>query len=95
MNIEVPEGYDMLGAMLSRALNQASAGKGKERHATGQPFQYQPICEISRQVGVGFALGQAMKKIQESTRLDKEAGIFELLGAINYLAAAVIVRGEE
>jgi hypothetical protein len=92
---EVPKNYESLSDVLSLAIQQAATGKGKERHATGEPFDKQPICNISRQVGVGFALGQAMKKIQESTRMDKVAGTFELLGAINYIAAAIIVRGEE
>jgi hypothetical protein len=40
-------------------------------------------------------LGQAIKKILESQRLPKGAAIHELLGAINYLAGAIIVRGEQ
>ena len=35
-------------------------------------------------------LYQAIKKVQESTRLDRDKAVFELLGAINYLAGAVI-----
>lgn len=91
---EVPEGYQALAGVLEDALDQAAYGKGKERHATGEPFDEQPICAITRRVGLGYPLGQAEKKIEESTRLGTEAAIFELLGAINYLAAAIIVIGE-
>lgn len=92
--IEIPEGYEALAYVLEKALNQAAHGKGKERHATGEPFDQQPICAITRRVGFGYPLGQAEKKIEESQRLDTDASIFELLGAINYLAAAVICLEE-
>jgi hypothetical protein len=36
-----------------------------------------------------------MKKIEESIRLKTEHGIAELLGAINYIAAAIIVLKEK
>ena len=92
--IEVPDGYEKLGEILRLALHQAAYGKGLVRHANGKPFHQQPICEITRQVGIGFPLGQAMKKIQESRRLDSGASAAELLGAINYLAASMIVEHE-
>ena len=50
MKIEIPNGYEALGLVLNQAINQAAKGKGKERHAIGEPFYQQPICEISRQV---------------------------------------------
>lgn len=86
--------YNSLNKVLREAYLQASEGKGRERHASGQPFGMQPICELTRKVGLGFALGQAMKKIEESQRLPGEHGVAELLGAINYLAAAIIIRRE-
>ena len=95
MNIEIPAGYESLGHVLQMAVDQAANGKGKERHACGEPFDQQKICRISRFLGVGFALGQAEKKIEESVRLDGEAGQAELLGAINYVAAGLIVMAEE
>ena len=91
---EVPEGYQALDGVLEDALEQAAYGKGKERHATGEPFHEQPICAITRRLGLAYPLGQAEKKIEESQRLCDDAAIFELLGAINYLAAAIIVIGE-
>jgi hypothetical protein len=87
--------YDSLSIVLMEAFNQAAYGKGKERHASGDPYEQQPCCSIARKVGVGFPLGQAMKKIEESLRLEGERGINELLGAINYIAAAIIVLREE
>lgn len=47
-------------------------------------------------MGLGYPLGQAVKKIYESQRLPtKQPAIAELLGAINYIAAAVIVLEEK
>lgn len=87
--------YDSLQEVLKQAFLQAAEGKGKERHAVGDtPFEKQPCCTIAREVGLGFPLGQAMKKIIESNRLPKERGIAELLGSIVYIAAAIIVRRE-
>jgi hypothetical protein len=90
--------YWILKDTLMRAYWQAERGKGRERHAEkDEPFESQKVCEITRRVGLGFPLGQAIKKAEESLRLDTEAGVAELFGAINYLAAAIIVmeEGEE
>lgn len=88
-------GYEKLAEVLSRAFAQAAVGKGKERHARGEPFHEQVICIGARKFGVGSLLFQAFKKSEESQRLDRDAGVRELLGAINYLAAAVIVLEEK
>ena len=92
MTIEVPEGYEAVGLALSEALAQTARGKGADRHAErGEPFSSQLICEIPRRLGAGgecFCLGQAVKKIYESRRLPPERARAELLGAINYIAAA-------
>lgn len=88
--VNVKDGYYPLFAVLNDALNQAQIGKGAERHADGQPFTEQPVLSITRAVGLGFPLGQAMKKIQECQRMDADAAKRELLGAINYLAAAIL-----
>ena len=93
--INVPGEYISLGLVLQSALEQASKGKGKERHASaGEAYEDQIICEVARRVGLGYPLGQAVKKIYEAQRLGGEKGIAELLGAINYTAAAVIVAKE-
>lgn len=87
------KGYEDLTRILDEALEQATSGKGKERHAGGKPFDKQPIMEIARMTGLAYQTGQAMKKIQESHTLleikGKEAAINELRGAIIYLAAAI------
>lgn len=89
-----PAGYEGLRAILDEALAHAAEGKGRERHANGNPFEQQPILTTTRVTGAGFPLGQAMKKTGEAAgmlRRDQDAAaIAELLGAINYLAAAVI-----
>ena len=83
-------GYESLADVLQSALNQAQDGKGAERHANQLPFDQQPMQTIAGQVGVGFLLGQAIKKTQESQGLKGHHAVAELLGAINYLAGAVI-----
>ena len=90
--ITAPSKYTSLENVLHRALEQVSAGKGAERHATGQAFEDQPMQTISRLVGSHHGLlYQAIKKAQESTRLPTvERQVAELLGAINYLAGAII-----
>jgi hypothetical protein len=82
--------YESLALVLDRAYHQASDGKGSERHGQDLPFTEQPMQLIQDLVGEGFALGQAMKKMQESQRLPHDAAIRELLGAINYIAGAII-----
>ena len=92
MTIDIPEGYEALGLAFTAAVAQAARGKGSERHSyDGEPFSEQLIFEIPRRLGAcgsGFLLGQAVKKIYESVRLEPERARAELLGAINYLAAA-------
>jgi hypothetical protein len=91
-------GYEELERVLNAALAQARDGKGKDRHATTQgvfrPFHEQPICSIGRMVGVGYNTGQAMKKAHEACELPPARGRDELLGAINYLAAAYLLLEE-
>ena len=90
----VAEGYDSLFVILCRALHQAQSGKGKERHANGKPFDQQPIMAITDLVGMGFQTGQAIKKTVEAhgmvNRNELDSAERELLGAINFLAAAVL-----
>ena len=87
--------YYSLSEVFKEAYKQASEGKGCERHASeGEAFEDQPICEMARRLGHGGPLYQAVKKIYESQGLEGERGVNELLGAINYIAAAIIVRRE-
>ena len=89
------KGYMPLAIALHGAYLQATEGKGAERHnPNGYEFRSQPISLITDAVGVGFPIGQAMKKAQEaSTMISRhqiDAAIRELQGAIIYLAAAII-----
>lgn len=96
---DVPRPYEALDKVLARAFDQASGGKGKDRHVSreDQPFEDQPICSLQRLYGNGYAFGQAGKKMEEAMRMDRDRAVAELLGAIVYIAAAVIVieEGEE
>ena len=97
MIIDVPEGYESLDLALGEAVAQAARGKGADRHAEkGEPFSDQLIMSIPKRLGPGgecFCLGQAAKKIFESRRLAPAPARAELLGAINYLAAAWSLLG--
>ncbi len=90
--------YKSLMDVFHGAINQAVTGKGKKRHATDENFEDQLICVIPKILGkesvpgINGVLFQAIKKIIESNRLEKNAAIREIYGAINYLAAAVIIR---
>lgn len=88
--INVNPGYECLAEVLHEALDQAQNGKGHERHADGRTFKGQPILVLQRMYGVGFAAGQAAKKVEEAQRLPYEQARKEILGAINYLAAMAI-----
>jgi len=90
----ISDDYGVLCDVLMEALGQAAEGKGKERHATPEPFDKQIGCMIEREFP-GFALGQAVKKIKESKRLPAERAIHEVLGAINYIAMAIIIQREK
>lgn len=94
----VDQSYGDLVRVLQEAHAQASRGEGKERHANGRAFDRQPIMEIGRMVGPGFVAGQGMKKAQEAMgmldRHNEDAAVAELLGAINYLAACVMLVRE-
>ncbi len=85
--------YASLRSVLDAAYNQASAGKGKERHAgKNEYFENQQIVQLCEWMGSNHGdIFQACKKALESVRLPDDRAVAELLGAINYLAAAVLV----
>lgn len=93
--MQIKPGYEPLAGVLQLALDQSQNGKGVERHGNGLPFLQQPIMNIARMTGTGYQIGQAMKKGQESMRLPADRAQAELLGAINYLAAAYLLIGEQ
>lgn len=84
--------YSELARVLDDAIAQAQDGKGRERHAgDGEAFEDQQIVQLGEWLdSTAFAVGQACKKAIESLRLPPDRARAELLGAINYLAAAVI-----
>ena len=90
--------YAPLKRVLMTAYNHAAVGKGRERHGNGGDFLTQDIMAIARVHGIGFQTGQAEKKVREShgmiERGDYRSARAELLGAINYLAAAYILMEE-
>ena len=91
----VVDGYHGLFDVLVDVLDQAQLGKGAERHGQDKAFEEQPMQKLIELHGRGFAYGQAGKKAQESERLAYEAARRELLGAIVYLAGAVINLDKE
>lgn len=91
--------YAPLKRVLMTAYNHAAVGKGRERHANGGDFMTQDIMAIARVHGIGFQTGQSEKKVREShgmiDRGDHRSAKAELLGAINYLAAAYLLIEEK
>lgn len=84
-------GYESLAGIFQRALDQAQEGKGAERHGLDAPFEEQTTQLIGRMLNSSDGMvHQAIKKATESRRLPAGRDVAELLGAINYLAGAVI-----
>ena len=86
---DVP-GYESLRRTLDDAYEQAAYGKGAERHGNSHPFDRQPMQHLISDHGLGFATGQAAKKASEALGMDHGAARRELLGAIVYLAGAIV-----
>ena len=99
--VKVDDNYLPLLEVLIKALDQAQFGKGKQRHGKGEiPFIEQRIMNISKSLKDPKSYGllfQACKKLEEGQGLDRDARIFERLGAIIYIAASIIraESGEE
>lgn len=103
----VVPGYEDLAAILNAALDQASKGKGRERHANDLPFAKQKIQTIAGLYhGPEGMLYQATKKATEANEVRKRALVSgdpkareayerEILGAIVYLAGSIIYVREE
>jgi hypothetical protein len=90
--ININPNYKSLYNVFQEAYKQASEGKGKERHANNEHYEQQKICTLNLQIGSNHGLiYQACKKSIESTRMTPDRAKAEILGAINYLAAAIIV----
>jgi hypothetical protein len=85
--------YESLRRVLEAAYDQASIGKGKERHAgDGLAFIDQPMQAISKLLNTSDGLAfQAIKKVTESQGMKTfEQKERELLGAIVYIAGMII-----
>lgn len=82
------------------AVKQAVSGKGNERHGKGSHFMDQPWLSLAQTHGIGFLTGQADKKLKEAVNAYGQEGCTdewwerELLGAINYIAMAIIYNRE-
>jgi hypothetical protein len=82
--------YAELRSILNEAFKFAAVGKGHQRHGKGGlAWTQQRHATIAKELGTGFAVGQAVKKSLESEGLDTDAARRELLGAITYLASAI------
>ena len=101
---QTPVDHHPLESVFSDVLDQVTKGKGSERHGEteggrGLTFSEQPIMTITRYVGNGYPLGQAMKKLSEVPALMKhkgrDAAYKEILGAIAYAAAAALYLNED
>jgi hypothetical protein len=83
--------YATLARVCVMAMEQASAGKGKERHADGNlRFEEQDIVRDARFCGLAAPIFQVRKKAKEALRLPPEMAIQELLGCMVYAAGAII-----
>lgn len=88
-------GYETLESVLEAAYAQASAGKGKERHANGLPFHQQRMQGISDLLNSDDGMAyQAIKKLTEGLQFTDPAALEkELLGVIVYVAGILVRKG--
>lgn len=88
------DNYTALAGVFDLAMEQAAQGKGAERHASGERFEEQVMVRLTGLYGLGFPFGQVAKKCQEAARMvgweQPDRAVAEILGAMNYLAGAVI-----
>jgi hypothetical protein len=87
--------YISLQKVLEKAYDQAATGKGRERHARGNPFDKQHMQTISELLNTDRGMAfQAIKKLTEGLDMaDPGARERELLGAINYIAGIIVFHG--
>jgi hypothetical protein len=87
--------YQTLSAVLKRAFERASEGKGHKQHGSPEPFEQQRIIAdcLAMNDTKGHALtAQIMKKAQEAHRGRGRVGATnELLDVIVYAAARIIL----
>lgn len=87
-----------LELIFEKAVEQATKGKGDERHGNGKDFMKQPWVDLAKIHGTGFLTGQAHKKLMEAVSNREETSYLwyerELLGAMVYLAMALLYERE-
>jgi hypothetical protein len=93
--------------ILEQVLDQVFKGKGQERHGHGLNLEQQPWKTITDNVGTGFVLGQALKKLMElrtfepkdnsPEQIEKALSAWkrEALGAIVYTIFAIMYKEYE
>lgn len=94
VRLAVQHGYEGLAAILDEALAQAQSGKGRERHASDEAFEDQPIFTINEMLGsLDGTAYQVIKKTREAVgqarRGDVQGARRNLLGTIVYAAATI------
>jgi hypothetical protein len=90
--LHVKMGFEKLVPIIQDCLDQLQFGKGQKRHGRGMDFDKQVGCDITRCVGIGFPVGQMMKKWDEVSSVeDKEE---ELWGFIGYGLMALLMLKE-
>lgn len=91
--------YLELCRILGEVYVQVAEGKGLRKHAMNNAFEEQDVFVVGSAVGEGFMLGQAFKKFREgwrtSERGDFTDGKRDLIGAIAYIASAIIFLEKE
>ena len=63
--------------VLNEIMDQVFEGKGEERHGHGASFEDQPWVEITKNVGIGFPVGQALKKLMELRSFENNLSAWE------------------
>lgn len=86
--------YNVLRDVLDDAYRLAES-KGRALCVDGRGFEQQPIIRVSEMAGDGFAIGQVIRKADESRGLPDDKAYPELLGVIVYAAAAAWMRIRE
>ena len=80
-----------LQQVFDMAILQATKGKGERHGGDTTPFLEQPWTHYAKMHGRGFLTGQAAKKLEEAaSKRSGEAFVQEALGAIVYIAMAVL-----
>lgn len=104
LNATTSASYELLTeehflAVLNRVRDQVLSGKGRERHGHENKLADQPWVAITNNVGDGFLIGQALKKLMElrSFPMHHQHGAWmrEALGAIGYIAFAIMNKEQK